>query len=42
MVKVTKEHYFREDAISIDLEEFFQLYNLDALDKSSTVAIICK
>jgi len=34
MVAVKKEHYFREYQICIMLEEFFQLYNQDALDKS--------
>jgi hypothetical protein len=34
MVKVKKEHYFREDEICINFEELFQLYNQDALDKS--------
>jgi hypothetical protein len=32
--KVKKEYYFREDEIIIHLEELFQLYNQDALDKS--------
>ena len=31
---VNMEHYFREDEIHIELEEFFQLFNQDALDKS--------
>ena len=34
MVAVKNEHYFREDSICIELEELFQLYNQDALDKS--------
>ena len=34
MVAVKKENYFREGEICIMLEEFFQLYNEDALDKS--------
>ena len=34
MVQVKKEHYFRDDMINIDFDEFFQLYNQDALDKS--------
>ena len=34
MVKVKKEHYFREDEICINFEELFQLYNQDTLDKS--------
>ena len=34
MVAVKNEHYFREDELCIGLEELFQLYNQDALDKS--------
>ena len=34
MVAVRYEHYYREDSIAIELEELFQFFNLDALDKS--------
>jgi len=34
MVKFKNEHYFREGELIIELEELFQLYNQDALDKS--------
>jgi len=34
MVEVKKEHYLLEYQICIELEELFQLYNQDALDKS--------
>jgi len=34
MVKVTEEHYYRDDSISIYLQDLFYLYNLDGLDKS--------
>ena len=34
MVEVKKEHYFLEYQKCIELEELFQLYNQDALDKS--------
>ena len=34
MVAVKKEHYFIDNEICIELEELFQLYNQDALDKS--------
>jgi hypothetical protein len=34
MGAVRKVHYFREDSIAIELEKLFQLFNLDALDKS--------
>ena len=34
MVKVTEEQFFRDDSISIYLADLFDLYNLDALDKS--------
>ena len=40
--KVTEEHYIGEDAIPIYLEEIFQLYQLDALDLSISVPIVCK
>ena len=33
-VAVKKEHYFNENQIYIELEENFQLFNQDALDKS--------
>ncbi len=34
MVKVKEEDYFHETALSIEYTELFQLFNLDALDKS--------
>jgi hypothetical protein len=34
MVKVKMEHYYREDLICIEIDELFQLFNQDALDKS--------
>jgi hypothetical protein len=34
LVKVKREHYFRDGEIHIELEELFQLFNQDALDKS--------
>jgi hypothetical protein len=34
MVNVTKEHYICDNDRCIELEELFQLYNQDALDKS--------
>ena len=34
MVKVTKEHYIRDNDMCIMHEELFQLYNQDVLDKS--------
>ena len=34
MVAVRKEHYYREDSIAIEIEELFQLFNQDSLDKS--------
>jgi hypothetical protein len=34
MVKVGEEHFFRDDSICIYLADLWDLYNLDALDKS--------
>ena len=34
MVQAQEEHYFRKEEICIMLEELFQLYNQDAIDKS--------
>jgi hypothetical protein len=34
MMAVQKKHYFHEDSIAIDLEELFQFFNIDTLDKS--------
>ena len=34
MMGVKEEHYFQEDAVSVEFTELFQLYNLRALDKS--------
>ena len=34
MVKITEEHFFRDDSVCIYLQDLFDLYNLDALDKS--------
>jgi hypothetical protein len=33
-VKVTEEHFFHDDSITIYLADLWDLYNLDALDKS--------
>jgi hypothetical protein len=33
MMVVRKEHYFHDNSIAIELEELFQFFNLDALDK---------
>ena len=34
MVKVKSEHYYHEKDVWIEFQEFFQLFNQDALDKS--------
>ena len=34
MVQVKKDHYYHENAVTVEYSELFQLYNQDALDKS--------
>ena len=34
MVNVKKDHYYHENAVTVEYSELFQLYNQDALDKS--------
>jgi hypothetical protein len=34
MVAVRNEHYYRQDEICIEIDEFYQLFNQEALDKS--------
>jgi hypothetical protein len=34
MMTIRKEHYFREDSIAIELEELFQFFSIDTLNKS--------
>jgi hypothetical protein len=34
LLKITKDHFLGEDFIHIEFDEFFQLFNQDALDKS--------
>ena len=42
MVNVKEDHYYHEKVVSVEYSELFQLYNQDALDKSMSVAIVCK
>jgi hypothetical protein len=34
MMAIRNDHYYGEDSIAVEIEEWFQLFNLDALDKS--------
>jgi hypothetical protein len=34
LLKITKDHFLGEDLIHIEFDEFFQLFNQDALNKS--------
>ena len=34
MVSIKEEHFYCEDVVAIEMAEFFQLFNQDALDKS--------
>lgn len=34
MVKIKAEHYYHENALYVEFTELFQLFNIDALDKS--------
>jgi hypothetical protein len=34
LLKITKDHFFGEDLVHIEFDEFFLLFNQDALDKS--------
>jgi hypothetical protein len=34
MVSIIEEHFYREDYVAIEMVEFFQLFNQDALNKS--------
>jgi hypothetical protein len=34
LLKITKDHFLGEDLVHIEFDEFFQLFNQDALDKS--------
>jgi hypothetical protein len=34
LLKITKDHFLGEDLVHIEFDEFFQLFNQDALNKS--------
>jgi hypothetical protein len=40
MAKVREEHFFREDALSLDFPDFWEFYNLGALEKAFLSAYV--
>jgi hypothetical protein len=40
LMKITKDHFLGEDLVHIEFDEFFQLFNQDALDKSFVSAYV--
>jgi hypothetical protein len=40
LMKITKDHFLGEDLVHIEFDEFFQLFNQDALDKSLVSAYV--
>jgi hypothetical protein len=40
LIKITRDHFLGEDLVHIEFDEFFQLFNPDALDKSLVSAYV--
>jgi hypothetical protein len=40
LMKITEDHFLGEDLDHIEFDEFFQLFNQDALDKSVISAYV--
>jgi hypothetical protein len=40
LMKITEDHFLGEDLVHIEFDEFFQLFNQDALDKSLLSAYV--
>jgi hypothetical protein len=40
LMKITRDHFLGEDLVHIEFDEFFQLFNQDALDKSLVSAYV--
>jgi hypothetical protein len=40
LIKITQDHFLGEDLVHIESDEFFQLFNQDALDKSLVSAYV--
>jgi hypothetical protein len=40
LMKITQDHFLDEDLIHIEFDEFFHLFNQDALDKSLVSAYV--
>jgi len=40
LMQITKDHFLGQDLVHIEFDEFFQLFNQDALDKSLVSAYV--
>jgi hypothetical protein len=40
LMKITRDHFLGEDLVHIEFDEFFQLFNQDAVDKSLVSAYV--
>jgi hypothetical protein len=40
LMKITQDHFLGEDLVHIEFDEFFQLFNQDALNKSLVSAYV--
>jgi hypothetical protein len=40
LMKITEDHFLGQDLVHIEFDEFFQLFNQDALDKSLVNAYV--
>jgi hypothetical protein len=40
LMKIIEDHFLGEDLVHIEFDEFFQLFNQDALDKSLLSAYV--
>jgi hypothetical protein len=40
LMKITEDHFLGEDLVHIEFDEFFQLFNQDALDKSLIISYV--
>jgi hypothetical protein len=40
LMKITKDHFLGQDLVHIEFDEFFQLFNQDALNKSLVSAYV--
>jgi hypothetical protein len=40
LMKITEDHFLGEDLVHIEFDEFFQLFNQDALDKFLIIGLL--